>query len=231
VPHSYIKGTGGFSPRSKAGRIVNLTSHLYLVSRLTYGAIPHKPSGRSTLRSHFMRRTLSCRRHIVLKHVRDPCRIFLLGGGGRDGHLFLDISSTNMDTLVPSLYQCVENRSIEVFWLLSQPLSHQIGNHPRLSKILETISRSTCERFYATNTYHRKQQMHILHIKSFCTKKTHNRTLIFSSIHLKHGRHFDYWNQLLNMRMRVCYLDCHEARLRCYLVIYIENLLRSLQLL
>jgi hypothetical protein len=32
------------------------------------------------------------------------------------------------------------------------------------------------------------------------------------------------------MRMFVCYLDCHEARLWCYLVIYIENLLRPLQL-
>jgi hypothetical protein len=39
-------------------------------------------------------------------------------------HLFLDISSTNIDTLVPSLYQCVETHSMEVFWLLSQPLPH-----------------------------------------------------------------------------------------------------------
>jgi hypothetical protein len=39
-------------------------------------------------------------------------------------HLFLEISSTNNDTFVPSLYQCVETRSIEVFWLLSQPLPH-----------------------------------------------------------------------------------------------------------
>jgi hypothetical protein len=31
--------------------------------------------------------------------------------------LFLDVSSTNIDTLVPSLYQCVETRSIEVFLL------------------------------------------------------------------------------------------------------------------
>jgi hypothetical protein len=38
--------------------------------------------------------------------------------------LFLDISSTNIGTLVPSLYQWVETRSIEVFWLLSQPLPH-----------------------------------------------------------------------------------------------------------
>jgi hypothetical protein len=30
-------------------------------------------------------------------------------------HLFLDISSPNIDTLVPSLYQCVETRNVEVF--------------------------------------------------------------------------------------------------------------------
>jgi hypothetical protein len=39
-------------------------------------------------------------------------------------HLFLDISSTNSDTLVPSLYQCIETLSIEVFRLLSQPFPH-----------------------------------------------------------------------------------------------------------
>jgi hypothetical protein len=39
-------------------------------------------------------------------------------------HLFLDISSANTDTPVPSFCQCVETRSIEVFWLLSQPLPH-----------------------------------------------------------------------------------------------------------
>jgi hypothetical protein len=37
--------------------------------------------------------------------------------------IFLDISYTNTDTLILSLYQCVETRSIEVFWLLSQPLA------------------------------------------------------------------------------------------------------------
>jgi hypothetical protein len=41
----------------------------------------------------------------------------------------------------------------------------------------------------------------------------------------------DYWNQPLNMRVRVCYLDCHEAGLCCYLMIHIEKLLRPLQLL
>jgi hypothetical protein len=37
--------------------------------------------------------------------------------------LFLDISSTNIDTLVPSLYQCAETCSIEAFGLLSQDTS------------------------------------------------------------------------------------------------------------
>jgi hypothetical protein len=33
-------------------------------------------------------------------------------------HLFLDISSTNIDILVLSLYQCVETRSIQVCLIL-----------------------------------------------------------------------------------------------------------------
>jgi hypothetical protein len=45
-----------------------------------------------------------------------------------------------------------------------------------------------------------------------------------------HGRHFDYWNQPVNPCMPVCYLDCHEAGLCCYVVIHIENLLRPFQL-
>jgi hypothetical protein len=65
--------------------------------------------------------------------------------------------------------------------------------------------------------------MNILCIEYFCPQKMHNRTLLFGSIPLKH-RHFDYQNQPLNMCMHVCYLDCHEAGLCCYLVIHIENL-------
>jgi hypothetical protein len=61
-------------------------------------------------------------------------------------------------------------------------------------------------------------------------KKTHNGTLLLDTILLKHCRHFDYWNQPLNMLMRVCYLDYHEAGLFCYLVIHIENILHPLQL-
>jgi hypothetical protein len=53
-------------------------------------------------------------------------------------HLFLDMSSANIDTLVPSLCQCVETRSIEVFsWLVSQPLLHLRFN---LFVINETFS-------------------------------------------------------------------------------------------
>jgi hypothetical protein len=53
---------------------------------------------------------------------------------------------------------------------------------------------------------------------------------IESSVVLKQGRQFDYWNEPLNMRICVCYLDCHEAGLCCYLVVHVEKLLRPLQL-
>jgi hypothetical protein len=72
--------------------------------------------------------------------------------------------------------------------------------------------------------------MNILCIESFCPQKKHNRTLLLGSILIKHGRHFDYWNQPLNIGMRVCYLDGHEVGLCCYLVIHTENLLHALQL-
>jgi hypothetical protein len=58
--------------------------------------------------------------------------------------------------------------------------------------------------------------MNIVGIEFFIPE-THNRTLLFGSIPLKYGRHFDYLNHPLNMRMRVCYLNCHEAGLYCYL--------------
>jgi hypothetical protein len=60
--------------------------------------------------------------------------------------------------------------------------------------------------------------MNILCIESFCPQK-HNRTLLFCNILLKHGGHFNFSNQPLNMSKHVCYLDCHEAGLCCYLVI------------
>jgi hypothetical protein len=68
--------------------------------------------------------------------------------------------------------------------------------------------------------------MNILCIDSF----THNITMLFGSIILKYCRHFDYWNQPLNMRVPICYLDYHETELCCYLVIQVETLLHPLQL-
>jgi hypothetical protein len=62
------------------------------------------------------------------------------------------------------------------------------------------------------------------------TKKKHSWKLLFYSKILKYCHHFYYWNQPLNMCMRVCYLDCHEAGLCCCLVIHTENLLHPLQL-
>jgi hypothetical protein len=38
--------------------------------------------------------------------------------------IFLDISSTTIDTVVLPLCQCVETRSTEVFRLLSRPFPH-----------------------------------------------------------------------------------------------------------
>jgi hypothetical protein len=88
-----------------------------------------------------------------------------------------------------------------------------------------------CELLYATNTFHRKQELLLyeypLH-RIFLPIKTHNWMLLFDNTLLKHGRHFDYWNQPLNMRMCVCYLHRHASGLCCYLVIHIENLITSI---
>jgi hypothetical protein len=136
-------------------------------------------------------------------------------------HLFLDMPSTNINTLVPSLYQCVETRSIEVIWPLSQPLvQHQL----RLSNVLERISRPSCEPFYATNTSHRKQETFLYEYPLrwvLLPTRAHNRTLLIFTTLLKRGHYFHYCNLPLNMSLRVCYLDYHEAGLCCYLVIHI----------
>jgi hypothetical protein len=47
---------------------------------------------------------------------------------------------------------------------------------------------------------------------SLLPTETHNRTLLFGITQPKHGRHFEHSNQSLNMRMRVCYLDCFIVR-------------------
>jgi hypothetical protein len=129
-------------------------------------------------------------------------------GTWKKNHLFLDVSSTNIHTLVPSLYQCVET----LVSAISAP-----AFQPRRWRTLPTANR---KHFI----------MNILCIVSFCSQNTYNRALLLGSKRSKHGRHTDYWNQPLNMRMSVWYLDYHEAGLCCYLLIHIGNLLRPLQL-
>jgi hypothetical protein len=83
-----------------------------------------------------------------------------------------------------------------------------------------------------TNASQRKQETLLyaypLHWVILPTKRTTKRWS--SPIYSKQGRHSDYWNRSLNMRMRVCYQNCYAAELCCYLVMHIENLLRPLQL-
>jgi hypothetical protein len=74
-------------------------------------------------------------------------------------HLFLDISSNNIHTLVPSLYQCDETRGTEVFRLLSEPHPHLAGCYLRLPNVLQKTSRLSCEPLYPTNTSNRKPEI------------------------------------------------------------------------
>jgi hypothetical protein len=71
--------------------------------------------------------------------------------------------------------------------------------------------------------------MNIICIESFCPQEK-KRTEFGSSVVHPQARSRISWIQSLNMRMRVCYLDCHEAGLCCYPVVHIENPLRQLQL-
>jgi hypothetical protein len=99
-------------------------------------------------------------------------------------HLFLDVSSTNTDTLIPSLYQCVETRSIEVFWtVLSatsgppfQPLRHQRNVFHSVMNLfpLQTLHTVNRKRFF----------MNILCNGSFCPQKrteVHCSSVVYSS--------------------------------------------------
>jgi hypothetical protein len=141
-------------------------------------------------------------------------------------HLFLDISSTNTDTLVPSLYQCFETRSTEGLTVVSanfappfQPLRH---HRNVCHSVVNRFTRQTLRTVNRTHIYLWKS-----FASSFCPQKciTERHPSVVHT--LKHSSHFDYWNhwnQSLKTRKRVCYLDCHEAGLCCYLVIHIGNL-------
>jgi hypothetical protein len=109
------------------------------------------------------------------------------------------VPPTLTDTHVPSLYQCVETRSTEIFWLLSEPLHHLVGS---------TFESPSCEPRYATNISHQKNEPFLyeypLHWVILPTK-THYTTVFFGITLIKHGRRSFY--EPLNMSMRVCYLD------------------------
>jgi hypothetical protein len=124
---------------------------------------------------------------------------------------FLYISSTNIHRVLPSLYQCVETRSIEVAFHVSCP---------------------SCEPLYATNLSHRKQEyffMNILCIESF-TQKTRIRERCSSVVHASSTVEILTYETSLWTCARVCYLNCHETGLYYYLMIHIGNLLHLLQL-
>jgi hypothetical protein len=91
----------------------------------------------------------------------------------------------------------------------------------RLSPVVNHFRRQTLPKVNRTHFF-----TNMFWIASFRPRNSRYRSFLFGSKLCKHGCHFDYWNQPLNMSMHVCYLDCHEGGLWCYLVIYTENILR-----
>jgi hypothetical protein len=59
--------------------------------------------------------------------------------------------------LLQLLYQHIKTCSIEVFWLLRQPLPHLVRHNLQLLNIRERISPPDCEPLCVTNTSHCKQ--------------------------------------------------------------------------
>jgi hypothetical protein len=122
-------------------------------------------------------------------------------------HIFLDVFSTSMSHRFTSVCS-VSATSAPPF----QPLHQRNVCH---------VSWPRCEPLYARDTSHHKQEIFLYEYPLnwvLLLTKTNNAMLFFSGTHLKHGRHFDYWNQPLNVCMRVCYLDCHEVGVWCYVV-------------
>jgi hypothetical protein len=105
--------------------------------------------------------------------------------------------SRYIDTLAPSLYQCVQTRSVDIFfWLLPQPLTHLRFNLFDISETLVTLLHPVMNHFTRQSFPTVKREylfMNILCSKSFFPqRKTQNRTLLFVSTLLKHGSRFDY---------------------------------------
>jgi hypothetical protein len=117
---------------------------------------------------------------------------------------------------------------------VSEPFPQLRGSHLLLSNVLQRISRSRCEPLYMTDTSHRKQETFLyeypLHWVLLSPPQKKNRTLFFGSTPSSKVAIFTSWNQPLIMLMRVCYVDCNEAGLCCYLAIHIGNLFRQIKL-
>jgi hypothetical protein len=138
-----------------------------------------------------------------------------------------------VDTFTQLLH-CLSLSSCQLEWtpptaqlLLSQSQQGDLVGHPlRLSSVLVRISRPNCEPLYATNTSHREQETFLCAyplqwvLLPPLKKKTHTRTSLFGIMFLKHGHHFDCWNQPLNIRMHICYLVFLFWRNHIYIYIY-----------
>jgi uncharacterized membrane protein len=115
-----------------------------------------------------------------------------------------------------------------IFTNASKPSAYESSDCCHFRTSVSTSSSSakplppSYEPLYATVTNINRK--HLLYSVLLPTKNAQHNTALWWGT-LKHGRHFDYRKQPLNMRVRVCYVGCHEAGLCCYLVIHIENLL------
>jgi hypothetical protein len=105
----------------------------------------------------------------------------------------------------------ISQRILHQHWYTC-PVAFSVRRNPQHRSLLTVVSATSAVVYRFTwqtlPTVNRKHFcMNILCIESFWPENTHNRTLLFVSTLLKHGRHFDYWNHPLNMSMCVCYLD------------------------
>jgi hypothetical protein len=149
------------------------------------------------------------------------------------------MSSTDIETLVPSLYQCVETRIIEVFCLLSQPLPHLRFN---LIVISQTFSTQLWTALRDKHFYRKRETFlyeYPLHWVFAHRKHTTERSSSAVDILTTETSLWIFacasatsiflWEKIIiNTKRRRqcpsgCYLDCHEAGLCCYLVIHMEN--------
>jgi hypothetical protein len=115
----------------------------------------------------------------------------------------LSLSSCQLQSTLPSAAQLVLSQFNRA---TSSGIIYDFRKSLRefLDPLLNYFTRQTLP------TVNRKHFINKIWIKSFCLQKTHNRTVLFDST-LKHGHHLNYWNQPLNMCMRVCYLGCHDT--------------------